>query len=44
MHIIFELTISSKDDVLSRTATDFTMNNLRLEYETIENDNKTVDP
>ena len=41
LHIIFELTISGKDDVLNYhtgTTTDFTMNNLRLEYETIEND------
>jgi len=41
LNIIFELTISNKDDVLnylSETTTDFTMNNIRLEYETIEND------
>ena len=40
LHVIFELTINNKENVLNYltgTNSDFTMNNLRLEYETIDN-------
>jgi len=42
MHVVFELTINKKENVLNyienNTDADFTMENIRLEYETIEDE------